>query len=225
MKKSIVSVAALLVLGVGGWYVFTHGASGMGGGNSAVATVNGENITQSDLISTEAQLAAQQGVGATTTEARAPFVAAALESLVSQTLLRQAATKAGITASSTGVDTQMQSIKSQFKTDAEYKQALASRLTTEAQLRTQIQNNLLIQMYLSKAIDSKAATTTEAEIKAAYDAVAAQQTGLPPLSAVHSQVAQMLVQQKQQKLVADHIAKLRADGQVKILISTSTPSK
>ena len=224
MKKSIAGVVAVIVLGVGGWYVFAHGAPGMGGG-SAVATVNGENIMQSDLTSTEAQLAAQQGVGATTTADRAPFVAAALDSLVSQVLLRQAAVKAGITASTTAIDTQLQSIKSQFKTDAEFKQALASRLTTEAQLRTQIQNNLVIQMYLSHAIDPSSATTTEAEIKAAYDSVAAHQPNVPPLATVHAQVAQMLMQQKQQKLLLDHIAKLRAEGNVKILISTSTPTK
>jgi hypothetical protein len=88
-----------------------------------------------------------------------------------------------------------------------------------------ISNNLVINAYLEQQLNLSTATATPAEIRTAYEQVVAQRTGTttPPLSAVRDQVAQMVVQQKQQDSVNAYVAQLRSAANIQILIATSTP--
>lgn len=224
MNKNIRSVIVLAVVAAVGWYALSrHTAIGP---NEPVATVNGESITRGQLTAQESQFAAQQGLSATSTEAQAQFQSVALESLIGQTLLKQAAQKAGITASSTIVASQIASAKASFSTLDEYKNELAARGMTEDILRTNIGINLILNEYLERQLHLSAATSTDAEIKTLYDQVSAQQAGnpVPPLSQVRDQIAQMVVQQKQRERIDEYVAQLRKTADVKILIATSTPA-
>lgn len=226
-RKTAISAAVVVVLiGAGTWYAFTHHAPSAGGAaaGGTVATVNGTAITQSQLAAVESQFTTQQGAAATTTEAKLKLQSAALDALIGQELLKQAAEKAGFTASSTAIDTQLASDKAQFKSQASYEKALAAQGMTEADLRTQIGRSIIVKAYLEKQLNLSAATATPAEIKTAYDQVASTQKGVPPLSQVRDQVAQMVVQQKQQAMMEAYVTKLRAAADVQILISTSTPA-
>ena len=222
-NKIIGAVVIVVVVAAAGWYLLSVHSSG----NATVATVNGTPITRSQLTASESQLASQQGLSATSTAAQAEFQSDALNLLIGQTLIEQAAQQAGITASSSEVDTQVASAKAQFSTPAAYEQALAAQGITETDLRTQISNNLVINAYLQKQLSLSSTTATNAEIQAAYTQVAAQQqpgaTPLQPLAQVRSQVEQMVVQQKEQNIVNAYVAQLRAAANVQILIATSTP--
>lgn len=223
-NKIISAVIVIVVVVVAGWYIL----SGHSGANATVAIVNGTPITHTQLTEAEAQFASQQGLSATSTAAQAQFESDALDSLIGQTLLEQAAAQAGITASSTEVDAQLQASKAQFSSESDFEQALAAQGTTEADLRTQISNNLVINTYLEQKFELSSTTATTAEIQAAYNQVASEQTGsstpIPPLAQVRDQVEQMVVQQKQQNIVDAYVAQLRAAANVQILIATSTPS-
>ncbi|MDB5194502.1 MAG: hypothetical protein JWN50_516 [Parcubacteria group bacterium] len=217
-NKTIISVVILIVLIAGGWYILSHRAATSGPAataNAPVATVNGENIVQSDLTAAELQIS--QGVAATTTDAQATLKSQALDSLIAKTLLKQAAEKAGITASSTQIDASLSSIKSQFQTQDAYTQALASQGVTEDQLKAEISGNLVIQNYLDQTLGLSSVTASEAEIKAFYDQAAAGQTGVPALATVHDQVKQAVIQQKQGNLIDAYVLKLRSTADIKIL--------
>lgn len=227
MNKTIGAVIVAIVVVAAGWYLLTrHVPAGTAGAQDTVATVNGTNITRAELTAEESQIAAQNGASATSTEAQAKFQSVALESLIGKTLLIQGAGKAGITASSTEVDAQLTAMKAKFSSADDYQKALVAQGLTEDGLRAEISQNLIITSYLGQQIDMSKITATDAEIKTAYDQIAAQQTGTstPPLSAVHDQVSQMIIQQKQQAAINDYVAQLRSAADVQILIATSTPA-
>ena len=123
------------------------------------------------------------------------------------------------------MDAQLTATKAQFSVPGDYDKALAARGMTENDLRLAISNNLVINAYLEQQLNLSTATATPAEIRTAYEQVVAQRTGTttPPLSAVRDQVAQMVVQQKQQDSVNAYVAQLRSAANIQILIATSTP--
>src|SRR4051812_48370119 len=117
-KETIGSVVAVVLVAAGGWYAFTKAPMGSGGpaavgAADAVATVNGEKVTRGQLNAVEAQMAGQGAPAATTTEAKAALDKQALDSVIGRTLLLQAATQAGLTASTTAVDAQIAAAKTQ----------------------------------------------------------------------------------------------------------------
>jgi hypothetical protein len=231
MKRQLgigIGLIAVVLIAVGVWY-FTSSGHGMPGSaattttaavttNDTVATVNGTPIMRNKLVATEAQITTQLGVTASTSAQQAQLQTQALDSLIGQVLLSQAASAAGITASSTLVDAQIQAAKTQLGSDTAYQQALAAQGMTEADLRTQIASGLAINTYLEQQLKLSAITATDAEITAAYKQVAAAQTGVPPLAQVKAQVKQSVIQQKQQVLINAQVQKLRATADVKILI-------
>ena len=220
MNKTMWAIIIVVIVAAAGWYFLS------GHTNETVATVNGTPITRSQLTASESQIAMQQGLTSTSTAVQAQFQSDALNLLIGQALIEQAAQKAGITASSTEVATQLAATKAQFSAPSDYEKALAAREMTENDLRSAIADNLVINAYLEQQLDLSTATATPAEIQAAYKQVASQQTGTttPPLSAVRDQVAQMVVQQKQQDSINAYVAQLRSTANIQILIATSTPA-
>lgn len=228
MKKALIAIIVLLIIGAGGWYLVSSGTLNLNqfmqpGGSAdstdtatTVATVNGENISSAQLAAAAAQINAQNGTSTITTPAQVQ--AQALDSLIAQMLLVQAVKKAGIVASSTQVEAQIQAAKTQLGTQAAYEQALAAQGMTEASLRAQISADLAIQEYLSQTLNLSAITATDAEIQTAYKQASEQQTDVPPLSQVRDQVQKFVIQQKQQQLINAQIQKLRSEGDIKILI-------
>lgn len=222
----MIVVIVLIAIGVGAWYYYgkdNGGAAGVSNPGATVATVNGTAITAGQLASAETSLEAQVGATASTTDEKVQLQSAALSSLIAQALLSQAASAAGVTASSTEIEAQLAQAKAQFSSDSDYQQALSQRGLTEATLRDQISQSLMIQAYLDKQLNLSAATATDAEIQTAYNQVASQNSSVPPLDQVRDQVAQAVVQQKQQAAINQYVQQLQAQANVQILISTSTP--
>ena len=221
-KETVGSLVAVVLVAAGGWYAFAHrGPAGTGGLAAAgaadtVAIVNGEKILRSELALAEAQLAGQQG--ATTTEAKAAVEKQALDSVIGRTLLLQAATQAGFTASTTAVDAQIAAAKTQLGGQDGLDKQLATQGMTEDSLRVQISENLAIQAYLEQTLKLSALTATDAEVKATYDQVSSGQSGIPALSEVKEQVKQLVLQQKQQALIGGQVEKLRTAGSIQVLI-------
>lgn len=220
-RETIGSVVAVILVGVGGWYAFTSGSLGKGGGPAAagaaetVAVVNGEHIPRSMLDAAKAQLATP---GATTTTAQAAIQKQALDSVIGRVLLLQAATQAGHTASTTAVDAQIEAAKAQLGGQAGFDTQLAEQGLTEEALRVQMSENIVIQAYLEQELHLSTLTATDAEVQAAYDQVSAGQQGVPALSEVKEQIRQLVIGQEQQQLILGQVEKLRAAGIVQILI-------
>ncbi len=235
MKQTIIGIVVIAILAIGGWYAYTSGAlKGIGGpggstatstaqdANQTVATVNGQAITRGQLTSAEGQIAAQAGVSMSSLDASttAQLQSQALDSLIGQELLKQAAVQGGFTASSTQIDQQLQAVKTQFGSDSAYQQALTQQGVTEDQLKAQIAQGLTIQNYLEATLHLSKVTASDTEVQTLYDQLKSQNTGTttPPLSQVKSQVQQLVVSQKQQQQVNQLITQLRAQANVQVLI-------
>jgi hypothetical protein len=225
MKNILIAVAAVVIIAGGGWYASSHGLLGKGvlggiGGSKIVATVNGQSIPQAAYDRMQARASMQYGLNpaSTTPEQAAQLKKQILDSLTGQELLRQAAQKAGITASTTGVETQIAAVKKQLGDDANFKKALAEQKMSEADLRKQIETDLMIREYLNQKLNLGGLSVTEDEIKQLYTQLSQGQQGVPPLKDVHDQVKQMALQQKQQQLITAHVDELRAAANIKVLI-------
>jgi foldase protein PrsA len=221
-----VVVLALVIVAAGWYFLRSSGSnllnmqSGTASSAETVATVNGEAISRADLTATEQQMAAQQGINATSTEILASFQQQALDSLIAQKLLEDAAASANVTVSDDDVNTQISAIKTQFQDDASFQAALSSQGMTEDQLTSQIRSELAVQTYLDQQLNLASTTASEEEISAAYEQLTSGSTATdtPALADVHDQVEQYVIGQKQQAAASELVDQLRANADVQILI-------
>ena len=194
------------------------GTSGEGG--DTVAVVNGEEILRSDFEALHSQVAMQQGLDPTAVDERgqSQLESQVLESLIAQTLLKQAAVQSGITVSATDIDMQMEIVKGQFESDEAYQQALAVESLTESELRDQISEELATAPYLEQELNLSAVAATESEVTQTYEQVASGTSEIAPLADVYTQVEELVIQQKQQELIAQLVEKLRVNAEIEVLI-------
>lgn len=214
LPKLLTSIIIAIVIIVAGFLLIKQ----IGGG---VAVVNGQRITRSEYDMRYKQLAASvvaQGGSATTTEMQSAIKQQAIDNLVSETLLLQAANKEGIKADEKTINDQLTQSVKQFPDDAAYKKALVDQGFTEATYKASLTRNNIIQQYLKVHVDVSSATATDSEVKALYDQVAATNKTIPPLDQVRTEVENQIVSQKQQVLVNNFIERLKASSTVEILL-------
>jgi foldase protein PrsA len=146
-----------------------------GCGSQDVATVNGVGVSQAELKQQFANVKRQYPQMFTGPDAAArekDFATRLLDNIIDQKLVSQYAEQNGIKVDDAAVAKQLAQLKTQFKDDKTYQDALKKFGTTEAQLRDQIVQQLLLQAVTAKL--SKSTTVTDAEIKAYYDKNKAQ---------------------------------------------------
>ncbi len=112
-----------------------------GGGDEVVATVNGTDIMKDQYY----EEMVRTGGGPT------------LDYMIENELVRQEAKKAGIQVSEADVDAEVETVKSSFGSDEMFEQALAQFGTTEADLR----KDLEMQVMIRKLLEPKVAVTDE----------------------------------------------------------------
>ena len=187
----------------------------------AVATVNGQDVTRTQYDARYAQIVATvtaQGQSATTTAAETAIKNQAIDDLVTEALVMQAATKEGIKADDTAVNTQITQAKANFADTATYEKALSAQGFTDATFKDAVSRTNIIQQYLKAHVNVSSATASAAEIKALYDQAVKNDKTIPPLAQVKTQVENQIVQQKQQQLVTAFIQTLKASSTVNILL-------
>ncbi|MBD3282596.1 MAG: hypothetical protein GF387_03275 [Candidatus Portnoybacteria bacterium] len=224
MKKSIIItiVVVLLIIVAGAIYFLSPEGfipkKGEKGGN-AVAIVNGEEISQEEYNSAESQIAANQGIdlGSVDEETKQQIQNQAINNLVSQTLLSQAIENSDVAISEQEINNQIQIIKDRFDSEDAFNQALSAQGMTEEDLRSQIELSLSQQAYFDQELNLSSVEASEEEVASKYEEVAANQE-VPPLEQVRDQVEQLIVQEKQQDLINDHVEELRAEADIQILI-------
>lgn len=223
MNKLAVSIVIAAGIGVAALAIFLSGGfapNGEGGELSeSVAVVNGEEITQVEFDVMRSQIALQQGFdpSALGEEAQAEFNAGVVDSLIAQTLIKQAAAQLGREISDEEVDAQIEVIKGQFESQAAFEEALRAEGVSEEEMRSEVRAGLATEPYLEQELTLSAVTATDAEITAAYDEVSAGGE-VPPLEEVYDQVRDLVILEKQQELVAAHVEELKAGADIEILI-------
>lgn len=147
--NSTATVLAVVVsLVVGGFGGFMLGDRMGQPEAKAVATVNGDKITETDLYD---EMVKGEGIQV-------------LDRMITMKLVDQEAKKANITVSDADIKKEIDEIKQSLGGDAGYQQALASNGISEEQLKESIRIQVLATKILSKEIK-----TEEADLKAYFD--------------------------------------------------------
>jgi SurA N-terminal domain len=226
-KKIVVAIVVLIILAVGGYFIFKHGGAGIMPSPS-VATVNGVAISKSAFDTQLTSTLASYGVSAasTTPDQLAQIKQQVLSNMIDNELLKQGAKAAGVTASSTEVDAQYQTLLTQNGGADGLKAALVKAGLTDAQLRQNIADQLVIQAYLLKNIDVSAITASDAEIAAFYAQYSAQQKAagtatVPALATLSAQIKQQIISNKENTLVSNFIATLQTSATIATSSATS----
>jgi parvulin-like peptidyl-prolyl isomerase len=134
------------------------------GGPSTVATVNGVTIANARL---ERQL---EGVlddpqfAAASEDDRLQVERTAIVLLIQEILIRQEATRLGIQIDPPAVDEGVGQIRSQFSTDEEFRQSLASRAISEASFPDQVRARLMLDQIEQRVAGGTQATEDEARV-------------------------------------------------------------
>ncbi|MFZ6016005.1 MAG: SurA N-terminal domain-containing protein [Patescibacteria group bacterium] len=249
MQKKIIiaSISAIIVLavGAGAWFYFsrqkspettntanelfnlssTNPATSSLAGNltipDIVARVNGQEITKADLEKAETQIMAQQGINPQTLndDMRKQLTMQALESLVGNTLIRQAAANSGITVEPSEIDARLDMVKANFASTTDYQAALVNEGLTEEAFRQVLSADIVVQKYLDGTLNLQGVDATEEEISAIYAQQASSTPqAVPPLDEIHDQVKGYIVQQKQQQLINDYVQQLKSSASIETMI-------
>ena len=135
-----------------------------------VATVNDAVITQAqfDMEMGRVQARLSQSGRAPGQPEIAQIREAVLNNLIARELLYQESKKKGFKASEEEVNKQLQALKARFPSEAEFQTALTNMNVSEAELRSQIEQDLAIGQFINDTFVDKI-TISEAEIKAYYD--------------------------------------------------------
>ncbi len=219
-KQKIISIVVLVLIAGGliGWAVLGKKTTPQVATTAEpVATVNGVNLSQADFDSQYASAITSlksQGVDTTSTSSVATIKSQVLDSMIANELVLQGIAKAGIKTSDADVEKQYQLLVQQAGDADKLKAQLTAANLTEAQLRANIAKQLAIQTYLLANIDATKTDVTTAEIKKFYDDNSKGQKDVPPLKDVSEQIKQQLILNKQQTLVNEFLAKLRAQATV-----------
>lgn len=213
-KKLIVGTVVAVLAIFGGWYYTSNNKVNA----EVVAKVNGQEITRKNLDDAEKRLTNGQDLSTLDETTRKQVETQALETLISAELIKQEATKAQITVTDEEVNTQLSSIKGQFQDDAAYQQALVLQGITEDKLKEEVANDLLINSYITQKVDFSSITVTDEEVNTLYEQEKTINAEIPPLSEISEQIKAFITQQKQQQIIADHVAGLRASAEVEVLI-------
>ena len=135
-----------------------------------VAVVNGVNIASKDFnqaLNYYLQMVAQRGQQIP--ESQMPEIKnAILENLIITELLFQESKQKGIQVNAEDVTKQLQSIKQQVPSEAEFKKLLGENQITESDLRLQIERDMAIQQLINKEVAQKVMISDE-ESKTYYD--------------------------------------------------------
>lgn len=228
----LLAFAVVALIGVGLWFMLERdgrvnttvfsGITNFLKQGQAAAVVNGTEISVLDFESTLRQLSAntaQQGLDPADATVAADLRTQAIESLVNTELLRQAALAAEIEVSDADVESRYQQIVESIGGQ----EALMARMeelgVSEAMLRRDIRNDILIQAHIDDAVDVSSATVSDDEIKNFYDQVAGgNPDAVPPLEEVRGQIEENLLFQKQQEIVGQYVDGLRAEATIEVAI-------
>ncbi len=233
LKHYAIAFAIILCMGLGLWYMMEEqGRVDTGVFDSiksavvpakTVAIVNGEKLTVIQLERNKGQLRAaalQQGLDPASPEVAAEVDKQAIELMINTALLTQAAKEVGIEVSQADIDARYNEIVTELGDEAALTARMAELGMTKEGLLEDISGELLIQKHLESALKFSEITIGEADIKAYYDELAKNpaMTNLPKFDeAVAEQIKAQMEQEKQQTLIAEHLANLKKEAEIEIV--------
>jgi uncharacterized protein YunC (DUF1805 family) len=186
----------------------------------AAAIVNGTRITQTELDENVAMMtksAAAQGIDTADEAVLGEIRTQALENLITSALLTDAAADAGMGANEAAVQSAYETLVGEVGGEEELETRMGTVGLTRETLFENITDRLMVDAYIESVTDIKSLSVTDEEVAAYLDSIKTEGVTLPPLEEIRPQIEGSLLAQKQQKVVADLIEKLRTEGNVEII--------
>jgi peptidyl-prolyl cis-trans isomerase SurA len=244
MTGIIVGAIVLALLMIGGVWYFVSGTNvnstddatanatagqgqatlpGLEEGNpdDPVAEVNGETLLRSEYNRIRRQLAGtaqQQGLNLTASSTVEQINSQAIETLVNTELIRQAAEAAGSSVTEQEVDERFTEIVEQVGGADALSSSLEELGLSEAELRSDVEQELLIQGYVESEVGTEELTASDEEVNTLYEEAGGAEAGLPPLEEVRPQIEQQVISTKEQEAISSLVDGLREEADVEILI-------
>ncbi|MCD5382087.1 MAG: SurA N-terminal domain-containing protein [Candidatus Pacebacteria bacterium] len=188
--------------------------------NSAVATINGAKVTHGEYqtsILEITQNATAQGADVSDPLVQQQIAEQALTALVNTELLVQKAHAEGHTATPEQVDIEYANLAEQVGGTEVLMQKLEELNLTDADLRENIAEQVVITAYLDTAVSAEALAVTDEDIATFYTSIAANGDA-PPLEEIRPFLEEQLIAGKQQEFVTELIDTLRAEADVEITL-------
>ncbi|MFB4164200.1 SurA N-terminal domain-containing protein [Alteribacillus sp. JSM 102045] len=193
-----------------------------------VAEVNGEEISKDEFESVYVSTLntyAMQGMNIEEQdddgEMEKQIQEQTVEQLIGQELLIQEADKRELTASDEEVEEELTSLKEQFGSDEEFKQALESENLSEEELQSDIEK----QVKVEKLVEDEAGNieVSEDELKEMYEQMSQAQGGEdgeegPSFEEMKPQLEEQMKQQKEGEEIQKLVEELRESGDVTVNI-------
>lgn len=225
--KLPILILVILVLVAGYYFWESRGESpavyNLTASTTAVALVNGEEITRAEYDTYSAQLTSSfkaQGVDVASSTVQDFVKQQTLDSLVSLAVVKQEATKENIQVSDTEVEAALAKTKANFSNSSDFAKAIAAEGFIEATLKESFAKSLLFEKYISAHVNLTAVKATAKEVEDSYNQSIAGSQGknIPTLAEVRSQIEQEVILQKQQALIGEYLKKIIGSSKVEILI-------
>jgi peptidyl-prolyl cis-trans isomerase C len=138
-------------------------------GDPVVARVQGEPITEKDVLNVINQIAAgQQATPEQQQKKNVVFYKNALDSLVSQLLLKHEGQEKKLSVDQAKADEYFKTLIARFPSEQQFRQALASQGTNETEVRRSIRDSLLLQQVIDETTKDVPAVSDD-QIKKFYD--------------------------------------------------------
>lgn len=222
--KGLLWIIIIIILAAAAYFGWTQMAAG-----EAVAMVGGEAITQAQLeqrmdLNKKTILAQDPSIDFESEQNQNVLLAQTLEQLINERILLQAAQARGISVSTSEVDDQFDIIAARFETEEAFNEELKNSGLTVNVFRNNIKNELIIREYIDALGTEGNVAVTQAEVESAYATVAAQDSSIPALTEVYSQVEELLKAQKLEGLLANNLAALRNDADISVIIDVPSVS-
>jgi len=223
-KKTLISIIVVIVLIIGA--LEFSGTTSLFGGR-AIATVNGEKITQTEYDLRISQIFNSEQAQLFDLEdpaLRKSIEDQILTEIVNTKLLIQKATEAGFVSTEAEVETEYQLILnrmgSELNTPEEKQELLEVELAKNGleggSFRKNIGDQLIIEQYFSSLIDESTLTPTEEEVAQYYTQLNASQEGVPALEEIRVEIETQIISQKRQQAVGGIIENLRTEADIVI---------
>lgn len=193
--------------------------------HAAVATVNGEDVDRdafNSMLASIAEMAVQQGASLDDATTTMQIKRSALDAIISNKLLMQAAAAENIIIEDSKVDEQVLATQLRLGGEDAFMAELEKVSLTAEKYRATVKDQLVLDAYIEKVAPRSGVTVTDAEAKAFYDArikTAPAGTDIPKFATVLEQIREYLVGEKYQKVIAAHIATLREKAEIKELLT------
>lgn len=223
LVAAAVIVSALLVAGgilyFDGKDSVTKTAEQTSDPDRVLAVVNGDPVFQKDIderLSEAEPVFAAQGVDISNPAVRAEIESQLVDDIINAKLLSKGAKGAGVTIEESAVDSEMGNYILQAGSEEAFNSQLGLISLTLETFRVRLSEQLVLQEYISRNIDTGTIGVSDEEITAFYDNVVSVQAGAPPLSEIRDQIEAQLIAEKEQQAAQNFINLLRENADITI---------